>query len=311
MKYIIENVVLNENGLDEKKSILIENSKVIYCNKYFSKYNYFKVNIENFLLLPGYVMIDFDVIKLIDFQQFKERMKYLQALGCTTIITACEVQHESQFSASLKKTKHVMINSSIDFVIAARIPLRNLTVTFIRQCSKLRVPIIFLEITSIEDIYSVLWQRIRDELFPYHCYLVPIWNLDDTSQTINKLKSDWIKLLTENKIETQSTVPLEHTPIKKQFLLNAGLYPRKGCLNTGSDADYLLFLTERLNRFENANGSLDQELPDVVFATGKVQKAGQDVIFEPGCGKELKIKVPRRFVPISQAFMPQSIPIDY
>lgn len=308
MKYIIESAVLNENGLDEDNSILIENSKVIYANKYFSKYNYFKVNIENFLITPGYVMIDFEVVKLANFQLFKERMKHLQTIGCTTLITACEVQHESQFSTCLKKAKHALINSSIDFVIAAKIPFQNLTATFIRQCCKFKVPIVFLEITNIEDIYEVHWQRIRDELFPYHCYLVPLWNLDNTSRKINKLQSDWTELLTENKITTQSAAPLEHTPIKKQFLLNAGLFPLKGSLNVGSDADYLLFLKERLKGGDNTDFF---EHPDVVFATGKVQKAGQNVFYEPGCGKELRIKVPRKFVPISQAFKPQSIPVDY
>lgn len=308
MKYIIKSAVLNENGLNENISILIENSKIIYRNKYFSKYNFFKLNVENFLISPGYVMIDFDVVKLADFQQFKERMKHLQTIGCTTLITACEVQFESQLGTCLKKTKHALINSSIDFVIAAKIPLRNLTATFIRQCCKFKVPIVFLEITSIEDIYSVQWQRIRDELFPYHCYLVPLWNLEVTSRKINELKSDWTKLLTENKIATQSTPPLEHTPVKQRFLLNAGLYPNKGALNAGSDADYLLFLKERLKGVDNAEAPM---LPDVVFATGKVQKAGQYVNFNPGCGKELQIKVPRKFVPISQAFKPQTIPVDY
>lgn len=310
MKYIIEGAGLSKNGLDEKKSILIENSKVTYCNTHFSKYSYFKVNVEKFHILPGYVMIDFDVVKLADFQQFKERMKQLHTIGCTTLITACEVSFESQFSSNLRKAKQALINSSIDYVVAVKIPLRKLTATFIRKCCKSKVPIVFLEITRIEDIYSVHWQRIRDELFHYHCYIVPLWNLDVTAGNIKTLKSDWTEHLTDNKIATQSTSPLEHTPIKKQFLLNAGLYPQKGALNAGSDADYLLFLKER-GKLVDTEAYLDQELPDVVCATGKIQKAGREVIFEPGYGKELQINLPRKFVPISQAFKPQSITVDY
>lgn len=308
MKYIIENASLNENGQEEKRSFLIENSRVSYCNKYFSRYSYIRMNAESFVISPGHVMIDFNVVKLLDFQQFKERMKHLQTIGCTTLITACEIQYESQFYSSFKKIKQTLINSSIDFVIAAKIPLRILTATFIRKCCKSKVPIVFVEITSSEDIYSVNWQRIRDELFPYHCYLVPLWNLTVSSQKIKKLKSDWTELLTENKITTQSTVPLEQTPISKQFLVNVGLYPKKGTLMVGSDADYLLFLKDK---DKNQEVNLDQRLPDVVFATGKIQKAGRSVYFEPGRGKEILIKVPRKFVPIKQAFSPQSIPVDY
>lgn len=308
MKYILENTLTNLYGEEHIKSYLIEENKVIYTSNYFSKYKYMRLNTNQFVLAPGFSMIDFSILSISHFHSFKERMKFLKSLGCTTLITAFDVIVESQFQTQLKKAKHSLINSSIDYLLGVKISLSKLTPTMIRKCCKHKVPLLFAEINNLEDIDAIRWQWIRNELFPYHVMIVPIWNVSVSKYKLRKFQSIWEDILTENKIITQADCPKEHTPLSKQFLLDIGLYPTKGSLQVGTDADYLLFSKKEVLLKKN---QLHQIQPDVVFANGKVKKAGKKFFLKPGSGKELIVKIPRKFNPISNAFQPPTISIDY
>lgn len=304
MKYIIENACTLFYGQEQKNSFLFDESKVLYKANHFTQYNHMRINADQFVVTPGHVMIDFDVVHMNDFHAFKERMKHLLNLGCTTYITACDIQYENQLYTRLKQAKHALINSSIDYVVGVKVPLSKLSVTFVRKCCKLKVPIIFVDVNDMYDMYSVQWQWIRQELFPYQPAIIPIWNVEASKRKLNRLKSEWAELLTMNKITTKTSVPNEQTPLSKQFLLTIGVYPEKGSLQVNCDADYLLFLKENL-----IDGQIDFERvrPKVVFATGKVKKAGSTILMQPGIGKELEVKVPKKFVPISEALEPSQI----
>ncbi|OIJ15839.1 hypothetical protein BKP35_02275 [Anaerobacillus arseniciselenatis] len=304
MKYIIENATTLFYGEKQKQSFLLDGAKVVYKSSHFSHFSHKRLNTDQFVITPGHVMIDFDIMHITDFHVFKERMRHLHDLGCTTLITACEIEYEKQFQTKLKKAKHNLINSSIDFVVGARVPIKKLSTSLVRKCCRLRVPIIFVELNEVYDMYSVDWQWIRQELFPYHPLIVPIWNLNVSRRKLEGIKSEWSYLLNTNKVTTLTSVPNEHTPVSKQFLLNIGLYPKKGSLQGNCDADYLLFSKENLNHsvidFESVR-------PEVVFANGKVKKAGSSIFIQPGIGKELEVIVPKQFVPINEAYEPSTV----
>lgn len=308
MKYIIENILLCQSDQEQSKSLLIEDSKVVNAHSRLSHYNYMRLNTDNFSITPGHVMIDLSIINIDDFSCFKERMKHLQNIGCTTLISASDLRYESQFEFEIKKAKHAFINSSIDFLIGIKTPLKKLTATLVRKCNKYKVPVVFVEINSIEELYIPEWQRIRDELFTFQIIILPIWNIQASKMKLKKIKRDWKELLTEYHITTYENAPDEHQPLSKEVLSNIGLYPKKGALLTGSDADYLLFKNDNLNKDKN---EITQQLPDVVCANGVIKKAGVDIFIRPGSGKEIIVNVPRKFVRINQAFQPTTISIDY
>ncbi|MFN7252217.1 MAG: hypothetical protein ACK4M9_15655 [Anaerobacillus sp.] len=308
MKYIIENALTNIYGEEQRNSYLIEGSKVMYNANHFSQYNHMRINTDRFVLTPGYAMVDFSILSISHFSSFKERMKHLQSIGCTTLITAFNVFLEHEFRTELKKAKHALINSSIDYLLGAKIPLSKLTPTMVRMCCKHKVPLIFAEIIDPEEINDVNWQWIRGELFPYHTMIVPIWNIPGSKRTLQRFKMEWEQILTVNKITTQIDAPIEHAPLSKQFLLNVGLYPKKGALKVGTDADYLLFSKAELDGDEKDYKDIH---PEVVVANGVVKKAGIEVYIQPGVGKELTVAVPRQFTQISHAFQPATIYVDY
>lgn len=308
MKYIIENATTNMYGREVNNTYLIGDSKVLYKSNHFTQYNHMRLNTDQFIITPGHVMLDFNVIHITNFKEIKERMKTLQQIGCTTFITACEVEYESELRFKLKKAKHSLINSCIDYVVGVKVPLTSLTRTFVRKCCKYQVPILFVEINDISDMYTIDWQSIREELFPYRIFIVPIWNLTISKWNLKKLKTDWNQILTTNKIVTIVDVPIEHTPLSKRFLYNIGLFPKKGSLQINCDADYLLFFKERFN---NGSDVAQLDNPEVVFANGIIKKAGDEIVIRPGIGKEIVVKVPNKFIPISHAFQPEPVFIDY
>lgn len=306
MNYVIENAQSSFFGREQQKSFCITGDTVVYTHSHFDYYSYLRMNIDNFIISPGHVMIDFSLNTIVDFLQFKERMKQLLRSGCTTVITAVDISYEANFLTQLKKGKHSLINSSIDFVVGGRIPLSKLTPTIIRSCRKHKVPILFVEINEETDLRVVQWQWIRDELFPYSVNIVPIWKMKSSTWKQKKLEQIWVRLLAENKIYTIGTCPEEQSPLSEAFLKDVGLYPRKGSLLAGSDADYILWHQQK-----EATKNIVLSKPDIVCSHGKVKIAGDYSNIQPGCGKEIIIHVPRKFRSIEDAFDTRPIIIDY
>ncbi|MCD8501134.1 MAG: hypothetical protein LRY71_04945 [Bacillaceae bacterium] len=158
------------------------------------------------------------------------------------------------------------------------------------------MPIIFVIVNNLCDLSKVRWQEIKNETFQYDIHFYPVWNCSDVNRAVAEqvwnYTLDYYRLLTCHK-------PLkQHKPLDKRTLRSLGIYPQKGTLLIGNDADYLLF---NENQFLSANNKCLLN-PSVVVLRGKVIKAGGTMFIYPGNGKEITINLPRRFVPIDEAY---------
>ena len=100
----------------------------------------------------------------------------------------------------------------------------------------------------------------------------------------------WKDFIRNYKIPNYVPFPDEHERFGKDLCKLIGLFPTKGELLVGSDVDYNLY---------DHKDPIESSLPKVVVLRGRVIKADDRISYIPGYGREIKIKMPGQFIPIS------------
>ncbi|WP_209122606.1 hypothetical protein [Alkalihalobacillus sp. BA299] len=300
MKYILADAKREEGNPFQKKSYYIENDSVSYVNDKMDKLQFTRINLTGFTLAAGHIMNDFNLMNFDHKEAYKMRFKRLIEKGCTTIITYPYVDEVNELKKKLRLARHKLINSPIDFVIGIQTSIHSLTPLLIRKCRLEKVPVIIVNIQSLDDITGVAWGRIKEAMLTYQLLIIPQWTETSLTRKLEeKLAEVWDMISNQYRIPTHFPFPGEHEPLPKVLSKKIGLYPRKSELIVGSHVDYILF----------QNGETEQDPdpiipiePAVVVLRGKVLKAGDYVYFKPGFGREVRITLPRHFLPISEAF---------
>ncbi|WP_096200925.1 hypothetical protein [Bacillus sp. FJAT-45350] len=296
MEYILDRVEKQEEDFVRKKSFFIQDSSVSYVNESMDKLKYLRVNAEGFILTPGHIMHDLTILEISKWDEYKKRMELLISKGCTTVITFSHVRYESQLKESIRKARHKMINSSIDFVVCVSTRAKALTPTFIRKCKREKVPMITVKLESIDELNEIQWPRLKEAMLNYQILIIPDYSsLQLKSKELRRLREQWYSLSRSYRIPTSELLPNELTPYPKRLIKRMGLFPIKGELITGSDVDYNLYSKKEFKYGKEEN-------PEVVVIRGKIVKAGNRIYAKPGFGKEYVIQLPGHFVTIEDAY---------
>ncbi|MFV8828359.1 hypothetical protein [Alkalihalobacterium sp. APHAB7] len=299
MKYILADAKREEGCEFIKKSYYIENDSISYVNDRMDKLKFTRINMSGFTIAAGHIMNDFNIINFKHKEAYKMRFKRLIEKGCTTIVTFPFVENVDELKKKLRHARHQLINSPIDYVIGIQTNIDGFTPALVRKCKNEKVPIILVNITSVEDFYKVAWGRIKEAMLTYQLLVIPNWTVTPlTRKEEQKLADTWEMLSNQHRIPTHHPFLCEHEPFSKVLSKKIGLYPKKSELIAGSDVDYIMFQ-------KDAPGQEVCDTPNepaVVVLRGKVLKAGDHVYYKPGYGREVRIAVPRHFLPITEAY---------
>lgn len=300
MNYLIEHAnVLKENKI-EQCSIVVKDTIIDYISNSTKRFKFMRMDLSNYLLTPGHVMMNYSFSTNLPFKDFKETMQqsYLKK-GCTTLVVICDVVHERELSKMVEKTKHYMMNSPIDFYIGIKTPLKNITPSFIRACKRLKIPLVIVEIDHEQDLMGMPWGWIREAFYPYFLPLVPKWKERGKKVFNGNRHIDlWARIMADHGIPTIHTCPEEAIPLSKEYLKKIGIYPAKGDIRINGALDYNLYELNELSYSLEEKPMLDFEkhLPKITMHKGKFMKINSDVFFYPGFGKECKVNLPGHFV---------------
>lgn len=285
------------------KAFIVRNEKITYVAETDQRLKHLKMNCSGFYIEPGKVTVDRTLLQLKNFTLYKQRMIQLQRVGCTTLLVLCPADYEKQLKTQLKKARHHMINSSIDYVLGVSFPMRKLTPSLIRTCKREKVPFILAELKEPNDLYDLSWQWIRESLFPYSIPIVPDWS--KVSETMSKrkllkLKQEWKEITDTYNIPSLPAIPEDQHAFSKAALKKIGIYPHKGTLRSGCDLDYNLYWNKAMTGEGGEDyDKLNSKEPAVVVSRGKILKAGNKINFSPGSGREVIIDVPGFFTTFS------------
>ncbi|MBU8907258.1 hypothetical protein [Desertibacillus haloalkaliphilus] len=305
MKYILEGVQEVESGRYIQRSYLIHGHKVSYVSERSRRLKHVKVNTDGFTLKAGYIMNDYQLLTQMSYSTSKLKIKQLIEKGCTTVITYCNVNYHHELKSKLRKARHQMINSAIDYVIGITVPSAALNPELIRACKHELVPVIRVTFHDSCDIRQIQWQRINEAMMTYSPVIIPVRENENDlkKKQVDKEREYWNRLMNQYRIPTTQDLP-EHTPLSKLACKKIGLYPSKGELVVGSELDYNLFQQKGQSEIvaEDDEFLYDKDKPDIVVAKGTVLKAGEHVYYRPGMGREFKVKLPGHFLPITEAY---------
>ncbi|MCZ0754454.1 hypothetical protein [Anoxybacillus sp. J5B_2022] len=84
-------------------------------------------------------------------------------------------------------------------------------------------------------------------------------------------------------------------PLPLAVLKKIGIYPQKGDLRIGGEVDYNLYAHISSKVAETFVVDYDKHVPVITVHNGKVMKAGDELFFQPGFGRERVVRAPGMF----------------
>lgn len=293
MAYIIDKINLLENNKVVKCSILIQGSTFRFIENNLDKFRFMKMDLSAYLMTPGFAMIDQTVQHLHDCQTFKKYLKHLILKGCTFLIAAVDLSCEREWNEKERLIRKIMMNSSIDYSFAAKVPLKRLNPPLVRMLKRRNIPLIIVDIKKEDEFEKVVWEWVREALFPVQTPIFPHFSAKD-SFVQKHLQLKWSNIVERYKLPSVKECPKDGEPLEKDALMKIGLYPLRCEILCGSNVDYNLF---PLIDLVEKNGQLDYDNhnPEVIVHNGIVLKAGERIFFRPGAGKEIRLTAPGRF----------------
>ncbi len=291
--YIIEKANIEMENMEKTTSILIKDNKIYSIKDSFMRNNYVRMNLSEYIMTPTHVMLDLTSLP----SGFQEMKKYYTEnfllKGTGTIINAFTIQYESQFEDELRKKRTSFLNSPIDYVIAVKLPLEKLSTNIIRKCKRNKIPIIFVELKNIEDLYEKPWGWIKEAMFPYNPVLVPVFSGEQKAK--KNLLKNWDEILSKEKISHLFDEIPEKTPIAVKYLKKFGVYPKRGDLSIGSEINYnLYFKADKVD--EHVPFHYDKDRLAIMVHKGLITTTCNEVTYRPGFGEEIRIERTSLFV---------------
>ncbi|NEU31153.1 hypothetical protein GN156_10215 [bacterium LRH843] len=297
--YLLDQACKIEGRRSEICSYLIDEGQVRYVNGLFRKWNRHRVAMDGTVMMSGRVMLANSLLQASDFETFKKWQGELISKGCTTVAVAPLVHYERELDRSYKRAKHAMASSMLDFIIGFTFSNPSLLrPSVLRHCRKLNVSFIRVVIRSFEDISALTWTYLSQTLTNYPIVLTPVFEEVPLNMQAS-LEKVWQSYCSSYHIHTSSYYG-DRDVWPKSLVQKVGLYPEKGALLVGSDADYILFPKEEQIVATEDCFVYHEKDPTVVIVRGLVVKAGDKISFKPGFGRCLKVRRPGRFLPIEE-----------
>ncbi|MFP7472127.1 hypothetical protein SFC55_14045 [Niallia taxi] len=295
MAYIIENISILKKQSLKKTSMLIQDNRIDALKERFAKERSIRMDGNSYIMTPTPIVYDNDVTKLKPSEQ-KEHVQAMIKRGCTMVLTACDVRKERELSAELKKTKNMLLNCAVDYVICIKIPLKILTASLIRSCKKEKIPAVIVEINQAEDLYKVPWGWIKEAAFPFNCPLIPQFLMEDEEER-TKAQTAWSIIMRDANISSLKKELMENDIISYEALIKIGIYPFKGNIYQGGEVTYNLYEKSRsiINIDEKELYHYHYNKILVTYHKGVCVRAGEKVFYHPGFGDQMEIKVPSFF----------------
>jgi hypothetical protein len=290
MAYIIENAHVLKGEKRKDVCLLIEDNRISSSRASFNMYKHLRMDAGNYIMTPCHVLLDFNLPLTSTFKQRKAY--YLENFikkGCTTILTSLRIEREKQLVPEFKKIHSALQDCPLDYVIGVRIPTTLLNSSFIRKCKRERVPVIFIEVTSADELAKIPWGWVKEAMFPYNCPLVPIFHNQD-----KKLKKIWAEIMDTVNLPSFKEEVLELQPLDRLALEKIGIFPKKSNLHDGGEVSYNFYLkdSETVKMVESELFLKHDSSLLITMHKGKIIRAGNQVCYRPGYGEYVQIKTP-------------------
>ncbi|MEH7075202.1 hypothetical protein [Neobacillus drentensis] len=294
--YIIENVNLLTDNQLKKCSLLINNNRIAKIDSHFNKYRLMKMNADPYVMTPTNVLFNSNIPQIKAFRDLKAYViEEFLLKGCTTLFTYVNVSYEHELLPKISELKTTLLSSPIDFCFGVRIPIRLITQSFLRKCKKNKIPAIFVDLSSIDELEKVPWGWIREAMFPYNSPLIPIISSIEKKE-VKSVLSKWKGIMKRENIPALYEELAENQLLSIAVLNKIGLYPQKASLMCGNEVSYNLYTKRKDKNVDDVNlFHYHSNRLAVTVHKGTVMRAGDNVLFKPGYGEHVRVQTPSYF----------------
>ncbi|WP_456274235.1 hypothetical protein [Bacillus sp. AK031] len=297
MAYIINDVPCIEYDRRRNLTILVKDNQIRSINANYNRCSFPRMNISPFLMSPVHVMADLDLPEFLEFTNFKSYFttEFINR-GCTTLITSFRIEYLSEFADNLNRKRTTMLSSPIDYVLVLKCKPKLVTPELIRLLKRNKIPAIFIEISSAEDLQEIAWGWIKQTIYGYPLVFCPLISPEIDKRECAKLLNVWQDILKNEGIPHSKSQISPKKPLPLQFLKKIGIFPLKGNFTVGGEISYNLYKTPPSEIVDDCQSFLyDNHMLILTVNKGKVLMSNGRCFFQPGAGEELRIKTPGYF----------------
>ncbi|MBU9723937.1 MULTISPECIES: hypothetical protein [Bacillaceae] len=286
MKYILN---LSQDNSD--RALWVEEGRIRYSDLPIERSGLMQLNTEKFKVSPGHITLDENIGKKYNEGYGDSYVKQLLLYGFTSFIHLIDIEYESECIDKLNWARDSLRKCPLDYIHAVRVPLERLTDSWIRTLKQYSVPVLFLSVDSIKTLKDTPWQRLFEAMFPMRmlCICEPSPHVTEKQKVA--IEGKWEKIIRKYRINSYLGFPEPGERLSLFLTMRIGLFPSKGSLVMGSDADYLMYGTFHENE-------LPLQVPDIIVLKSRVVKIAGKWDLEGIKGEELTSLVPEKFLPI-------------
>lgn len=298
MAYIIENANLVKGQARSVTSLLVEAGKIVAANPSFSRYKFMRMVASDYFMSPVHVLLDSNLPLNQPFHERKDYyIKNFILKGSTAVLTSIKILSVRELEMRVKQARSSLSDCPVDYIIGIRFSSSLLDPALIRKCKREKIPALFIEIESADELYRIPWGWIKEALFPYNCPLIPVFPECGNRKERQRRMDAWKELIERTNVTALSEELPERYPLSGKALKKTGIFPLKASLHNGSELSYN-FYRKRAGFDEVVDMDLYFDHSHDLLVTvhkGKVIRAGSDVYYRPGSGEDVIIKTPGYF----------------
>ncbi|MCM2674345.1 hypothetical protein [Alkalicoccobacillus plakortidis] len=240
--YLLNEALRIKQQQVSRQSYVIADGKIAYIKERMPYWKKWRVDLRNLVLAPAKIGMDEQFLEVETTEERNNLERSWIKQGVTTLAVSQQIKSERSLPTAYKNACLKMEQCSLDYVIGITIPFRLLNPSLLHQCRRLQIPFIQVEMNVDALLDGVPWTRLADALLTYPSMLIP--KIKDLTNQKSSVELSWIRHC--ELVGISSVTP---TLIwTKEHAQKSGLYPEKGELLVGSDADYLLY-HQRMNHY--------------------------------------------------------------
>ncbi|WP_409251175.1 hypothetical protein V1502_13550 [Bacillus sp. SCS-153A] len=294
MAYIIENVPCIDYDRRRNISMLVEDNEIRSIDSNYKRYRFPRMNISPFIMSPVHVMADLELPDFLEFTHFKSYFtaEFIKR-GCTTLITSFSADYLSQFEENLSRKRTSLLSSPIDYCLVLKCRPKLISPELMRLLKRSKVPAVFIEFASVEELDEIAWGWIKQSLFGFPLVFCPVIPSEIDKKGGAKLVKAWQEILKKERIPHIDSPLPQKKPLPLHFLKKIGIYPLKGNFRVGGEISYNLYQSPASEIVDDCQSFLyDNHMLLLTVNKGKVLMSNGKCFFQPGIGEELIVKVP-------------------
>ena len=272
------------------KEVLVEDD--CFVRKFLSSSHPIELNVDAYHVTPGYVMLDHSAPLYSSVDKKKLSLDYL-IRGCTLLLVQLPITTTHLFKQKYHSFLHMLAGLPMDYMISPVVAPRLLTPAMVRFFGLRKAPFILVELHTEKDMKNVAWEWLAQAQSYTRIPIAPFIKVK--GEDSQKLYDAWKKTVEHCDMITLKDPITEH-PLTSNNLRRAGIYPYKGDLMPGGQADYNLHLHDGCTVIDDPTEiRYHGSVPDVTIMNGEVVQVNQEIMNDNMIGKHRKVSIPMHF----------------